>query len=45
MKQLQKCPVCKSRLDDNGKGIQFCGTCGYWVRKGTARLDSSIMIA
>ncbi|WP_167848763.1 hypothetical protein [Methanolobus halotolerans] len=45
MKQLQKCPLCRSRLNENDKGMQFCETCGYWARKGTARLDSSMMIA
>ena len=39
VKQLDKCPECSSHLHE-GEHVQICGECGYWTRKGTARLDA-----
>ncbi|WP_440955239.1 hypothetical protein ACSAZK_17195 [Methanosarcina sp. Mfa9] len=39
MGSLKFCPECHSELkEDPGKDIQYCTVCGYWTRKGSARL-------
>ncbi|WP_256622021.1 hypothetical protein [Methanolobus chelungpuianus] len=45
MKQLNECPECKARLRDLYQNLQHCAICGYWTRKGTARLDSLMVFA
>ncbi|HEY3362616.1 MAG TPA: hypothetical protein VGK06_12600 [Methanosarcina sp.] len=44
MKNLKTCPKCHAKLEiSSDKEIQYCTTCNYWTKIGTARLDS-IMI-
>jgi ribosomal protein L37AE/L43A len=44
MNKLETCPECNSRLNEN-ENIQYCENCGYWTRKGTARVDSIAIFA
>jgi len=43
VQQLTRCPKCGKRLYGCGH-IQICNTCGYWTLKGTARMDSIVVI-
>jgi len=43
VQQLTRCPKCGKRLYVCGH-IQICSTCGYWTLKGTARMDSIVVI-
>jgi hypothetical protein len=44
MKSLKICPKCHAKLEmSSDKETQYCITCNYWTKVGTARLDS-IMI-
>ncbi|WP_167848864.1 hypothetical protein [Methanolobus halotolerans] len=45
MNQLKQCPECNAHLDGLDQKIQHCQICGYWTRKGTARLDSVMVLA
>ncbi len=43
VQQLTRCPKCGKHLYGCGH-IQICSTCGYWTLKGTARMDSIVVI-
>ncbi|NOQ32983.1 MAG: hypothetical protein GQ567_02105 [Methanosarcinales archaeon] len=43
VQQLTRCPKCGKRLYGCGH-MQICSTCGYWTLKGTARMDSIVVI-
>jgi Zn-finger nucleic acid-binding protein len=44
MKCLEICPKCHAELKvSSDSETQYCITCNYWTKVGTARLDS-IMI-
>jgi len=43
MESLKMCPECNAKLHTNKKGIQICKVCGYWTKKGTARIESILL--
>jgi ribosomal protein S27AE len=43
MGSLKRCPECHTKFQADEKDIQVCTVCGYWTKKGTARIES-IMI-
>ncbi|AGB49564.1 hypothetical protein Metho_1346 [Methanomethylovorans hollandica DSM 15978] len=43
MGSLKRCPECHAKFLEVEKGMQVCKVCGYWTKKGTARIES-IMI-
>ncbi|MCC7576095.1 MAG: hypothetical protein KK926_04565 [Methanomethylovorans sp.] len=43
MRSLKRCPECHAKFLTAEKDIQVCKVCGYWTKKGTARIESIII--
>ncbi|OPY20458.1 MAG: hypothetical protein A4E24_01138 [Methanomethylovorans sp. PtaU1.Bin093] len=43
MRLLKRCPNCHTRFKTCENDMQVCKVCGYWTKRGTARLEPLVL--